>query len=158
MTILLSGTLLVVLDQAEHDLALVTGELSVRDIGRRVAQPLDDHLAGRRGGDPAEVLRGVVPLADQLAVGVEFAGEDDDVTGRAVDLHPGVGGGRLVVVPVGRRQSGLDRVDERVEGDVLLALDAAQGSKIELHDRTSAAAVAAGPLNSTCTTARLTSP
>ena len=86
-----------------------------------------------------------------MAGGADRRAEDHNGTGGAIDVDPGVGG-RRGVGPGGGGERGLDRVDERVEGDVLLALDAAKRGEVEFHDVASS-----GALNSTCTTARLTS-
>ena len=118
--------LLVMLDQPEHDLTLVTGELAVGDVGRGVPQPLNDHLACCGGGDASEVHRGVVPLTHQLTIRVDLAGENHDLAVGAIDLHPGVRCGTFAVA-VGGDQRGLNGLEESVEGNVLLTLDTSKG-------------------------------
>ena len=91
---------LALLDDAGDDVALPALEVAQDRLVLEVAQALDDHLAGRRRGDPAEPLRSVVelrtrlatlgPLAllrrEQLAL---LACPDDDVAGLPVQLDPG---------------------------------------------------------------------
>jgi len=55
-----------------------------------VADALQDDLLGGLGRDATEVVRGVVPLADDLALLVELLGDHLDVTGLDVDLDEGV--------------------------------------------------------------------
>src|SRR6185369_9120717 len=76
------------------------------------------------------------------AVRPGLAGEHGHLTGPAVDHHPGVGGPGLVVVIrlvldagvlVGLEQRGLDRLDQGLEGEVVLPLDAAQLGDADFH-------------------------
>ena len=56
------GPALVVLHDAADDVALAAGPLAEGVLVLGVAQPLQDDLLGGHRRDPAEVLRGVVPL------------------------------------------------------------------------------------------------
>ena len=53
-----------------------------------IAQPLHDDLLGGLRGDPAEVVRGVLPLPGDVAVLVELLAVDDDLAGVGVDGDP----------------------------------------------------------------------
>ena len=55
------------LDDARDDVALAALEVAHDRVVLEVAQPLDDDLAGGRGGDAAEAGRGVVELGTVLA-------------------------------------------------------------------------------------------
>ncbi len=78
------------LDDPGDDVALLAGELAELLLVLGVAQPLQDHLARGGRGDPAEAGRGVVPLADRLALVVELLRVHDDVAALAVQRDPGV--------------------------------------------------------------------
>jgi hypothetical protein len=148
------------------DLALLGGELAVGAVVLGVAQAGQDHLAGRGGGDAAEALGGVVPLAHRLAVGAALLGHHADQAGLAVDVDARV---RLVAVGVlvGGEQGGLDGAQHGVEGDVLVALDGAQGGDVDVHRASSVSlagvppssttSASGGGRNSTCTAACATS-
>ena len=122
----------VALDHAGDDVAFAGRELAVGLLVLRVAQPLQHHLTCRRRGDAAETLRGVVPLADDVAVFVGFARDDLDLTGLAVDLDAGVG---LVPlgVPVGGEQGGLDGLEQLADGHSSVDLDRVQRSHVDVH-------------------------
>ena len=120
------------LHHAGDDVALAPGVLAEGLVVLGVAQPLQDHLPRRHRRDPAEVGRGVVVLLLDLTVGADVLGPDDDVAALAVDGDPGVRH-RVRRVPVGGEQRRLERVDERLEGDLLLPLDAAQGGEVDRH-------------------------
>jgi hypothetical protein len=142
------------LDDPGDDVALLAGELAVADVVLGVAQPLQHDLlrGGRR--DPAEPLGGVVELPDPVALVVDLCSHHGDVAALAVEDHPCVlgGPGRLLV----RREEGLlDRLDEDVEGDLLLALEAAQDVQINVHGHDSRSEDLR--LNSTWTSALATS-
>ena len=100
----------VALHDAGDDLALLGGELAVGPLVLGVAQPLQDDLARGGGGDPAEALRGVVPLGLDAAVRGQLLGDHPHRAGLAVDVDPGV---RLVAVGVlvGGEQRRLDGLD-----------------------------------------------
>src|SRR3712207_8915648 len=78
------------LHDAADDVALLAGVLAEGLLVLGVAQPLHDDLLGGAGGDPAEVGRGVVPLADDLAVRAQLLGEHGHLTALAVDVDPHV--------------------------------------------------------------------
>jgi hypothetical protein len=120
------------LDDPGDDVALLAGELAVPDLVLGVAQPLQDDLLGRGGRDPAEVGRGVVVLADQRAVLGELPRVHGDVPGLAVQLGASVLLGALGPV-VGHQQRLLDRLDDDVQGDVLLPLQRPQHGHVDIH-------------------------
>src|SRR5690606_29733112 len=101
---------------------------------------LHDELAGDRRGEPAEVLGRVVELLGErrtrlVAVGgtlEALARPHRDVPRLAVELDARMGlrTGRLVVR---RQQCDLDRVDDYVEADALLALQHPQGGDVDVH-------------------------
>ena len=62
------------LDHAGDEVALAAGVLAEVHLVLGVAQPLQDDLLGGRRRDPAEVVRGVVPLPHHAAVLVELLG------------------------------------------------------------------------------------
>ncbi len=97
-----------------HQVAALILELVVEAVPLRLADLLDDHLLGRLGGDPAEL--GKVDPGAVLG--------RHDVACLAVDADLDVG--RLLrVVLAGRRVEGrLDAFEERILGDVLVAVDA----------------------------------
>jgi hypothetical protein len=153
----------VALDDAGDDLAFLGGELAEGALVLGVAQALHDDLPGRGGGDAPEALRRVVPLVGDLAVRGHLLGHHAHQTGLAVDVDAGV---RLVAVgvAVGGEQGGLDRLQHGVEGDLLVALDGAQRSDVDVHagssavvSASSATSVSGAGLNSTSTAARSTS-
>ena len=63
----------VLLHHPGDDVAFPRGELAVDPLVLGVAESLQHHLAGGGRRDTSESLRGVVPFADELAVGVGFA-------------------------------------------------------------------------------------
>ena len=75
------------LDDAGDDVALRPRYSPKVCVVLGVAQPLEDDLLGGAGRDPAEVGRGVVVLADDVAVVVELLGQDGDLAGLAVDVR-----------------------------------------------------------------------
>ena len=99
------------------------GVLLVLDVALGLADPLQDDLLRGLRGDAPEVVRGVVPLADDVAVLVELLAVDADLTRVGVDGDEGLLGG--VGQPlvggderVGQRlEQGLDR-DPLVPGDL----------------------------------------
>ena len=60
------------LDDPGDDVALAAGVLLVLDVALGLADALQDDLLGRLRGDAPEVVRRVVPLADDVAVLVEL--------------------------------------------------------------------------------------
>jgi hypothetical protein len=120
------GRLGVGLDDARDDVALVAGVLAVGVVVLGVAQPLDDDLLGGHRGDPSEVRRGVIELLDQFTVLAVLGGPDCDGPALAVNLDPRMRH-RVIGVSVGRQKGRLESFHHRVEGDLFLPLDAAQG-------------------------------
>ena len=115
------------LDDAGDDVALATGVLLVLELALGLADPLGHHLAGRHGGDPAEVVRCDVELgAVGLAVLVDLLREHADVEAVGVDGHPGVlvGPGHALV----RRLEGIgQRAEEGLDRDPLVLRQRRQG-------------------------------
>jgi hypothetical protein len=122
----------VALDDAGDDLAFLGGELAERALVLGVAQALHDDLPGGGGGDAPEAFRRVVPLVGDRAVRGDLLGHHAHETGLAVDVDARV---RLVAVgvAVGGEQGGLDRLQHGVERDLLVALDGAQRSDVDVH-------------------------
>ena len=102
------------LDDAGDDVALAARVLLVLALALGLADALQDHLLGGLRGDAAEVLRRVVPLADDLALLVELLRDHLDVAGLDVDLDQRLFG--RVRQPLVR---GHERVRERLEHDLL---------------------------------------
>ena len=98
------------LDDAGDDVALAAGVLLVLHVALGLANALQHDLLRGLRGDTAEVLGRVVPLADDVAVLVEFLAVHLDLAGVGVDRDDGFFGGG--VEPLVR---GDQRVRERVE-------------------------------------------
>ena len=75
---------------------------------------------------------GVLPLADDLLLVVELLGEHGHVAAVAVDHDPRPLGG-VGLALVGGGEGALERADDRLEGDALLALEEAQLIDRDLH-------------------------
>ena len=120
------------LDGARDDLTFTTGEVTEDTLVVGVAQTLHDDGARRRLSDAAEVLRGVVELADRVAVLVLVHGHDGDASGLLVDLDAGLGDGTGQVV-VRLEQRLFDRVDEGFEANALLVFHHPQSGHIDFH-------------------------
>ena len=73
------------LDDAGDDVPLAAGVLLVLEVPLDLADALEDHLLGRLGRDPTEVVRGVVQLADDIALFVELLAVDADLPGVGID-------------------------------------------------------------------------
>ena len=110
------------LDDPGDELAFLARVLLVLRFPLDVADALQDDLLGRLRGDAPEVVRGVVPFADDLPLLVKLLRDDVDVAGLDVDLderllrgvrHPLVGGDERVG----------ERLEHHLDGDALLALD-----------------------------------
>ena len=114
------------LDDAGDDVALPAGVLLVLEVPLDLADALEDDLLGRLGGDPPEVVGGVVPLADDVAVLVELLSVDPDLPRLGIDgdhrLLGGVGSAL-----VGGHQGVGQRVEQGLDRDALVAGDLAEG-------------------------------
>jgi hypothetical protein len=122
------------LDDAGDDVALAPGVLLVLHVALDLADALEDDLLGRLRGDAAEVVRRVVPLADDLAVLVELLAVDADLTRVGVDGDDRLLG-RVGTALVGRHQGVGQGVEQRLDGDPLVAGDlpsASRNSKLVL--------------------------
>ena len=113
------------LDGAGDDVTLAVEKVAEGDFVLGVAQTLQNLLLGCGGCDPAEPLRGVVPLAHDIAVLVDLLGPYGDVAGGAVELDASLGL-RLFRTLVRQQQSAFERLDHERERDVLLALQRPQ--------------------------------
>ena len=120
------------LDGARDDLTFASGEVTEDALVVGVAQALHDDGAGGRLGDAAEVLRGVVELADRVAVLVLVHSHDGDASGLLVDFDAGLGDGAGQVV-VRLEQRLFDGVDEGFEADALLVFHHPQSGHIDFH-------------------------
>ena len=114
------------LDDAGHDVALAPGVLLVLEVALDLPDALEDDLLGRLGGDPAEVVGGVVPLADDVAVLVELLAVDPDLARVGVDRDDRLLGG-VGTALVGGDQGVGQGVEQRLDGDPLVAGDLAEG-------------------------------
>ena len=113
------------LDDAGDDVTLSTGVLVVLHVALDFTNALHDDLLGRLGGDTAEVLRGVIPFADHIALGVEFLAVDTNLAVFGVDRYHRLFGG--VGQPlVGGDQCIGERVEQRVDADALVTGNLAQ--------------------------------
>ena len=121
------------LDDPGDDVALAAGVLLVLHLALRLADALEDDLLGRLGGDAAEVGRGVVPLADDPAVLVEFLRDHPDLAALGVDLDERLLGG--VGHPlVGRHERVGQSLEQDLEVDPLLPFDDPEGlHQLEVH-------------------------
>src|SRR6476660_3130566 len=128
----LLGQHVVRLDHAGDQVTVPADVLAEVHLVGRLAQPLQDHLLGRHRGDPAEVMRGVVHLADHRAVLVQLLGVHGGRAGGPVDLDPGVRIGAFGV-PVRGQQRGLDRRQDRLERDLTLALKCPEDREVDVH-------------------------
>ncbi len=89
----------ILLDDTGQNVTLGRGEAPVLLFVLMFTQPLEDHLPGGGGGDPAEVGRRVVVLADLFTVLVEIRHHHGDGSELAVehDPSPRLGAVRLQV-------------------------------------------------------------
>src|SRR6185437_5287489 len=126
--------ILALLDHAGHDVALMPGVLAERHLIFDVTQPLQDHLTGGRGRDPAEAGGRIVVLPRGRAIDTGVPRPHRDVAGLPVYFHAGRGARALGLV-VRHQQRVLDRLDDRFERDVLLTLEAAQHAQVNVHRR-----------------------
>ena len=110
------------LDDPGHDVALATGVLLVLAVALGLTDALQDHLARRLGGDAAEVVGSVVPLAGDVALFVQLLAVHADLAGVRVDRHDGLLGG-LREALVGGDEGVGERVEQRVDRDPLLRRD-----------------------------------
>ncbi len=85
-----------------------------------IAQTLHDDLLGGRRGDATEVVRGVLPLVDDVAVLVELLAVHDDLAGVRVDGDPGLLGGARGAL-VGRDERVGEGIENGVRGDALVS-------------------------------------
>ena len=113
------------LDDAGDDIALAPGVLLVLHVALDLADPLEDHLLRRLRGNAAEVVRGVVPLADDLAVFVELLAVHPDLAGVGVDGDHRLLG-RVGATLVGGNERVGQGVEQRVDRNPLVAGDLAQ--------------------------------
>ena len=81
------------LDDPGDDVALAAGVLLVLEVALGLADPLQDDLLGGLGRDAPEVVRGVVPLPDDVAVLVELLAVDPDLARVGVDRDDRLLGG-----------------------------------------------------------------
>src|SRR3989440_3366294 len=148
----LLGPRLVRLYHAGDQVAVATGVLAEVHLVGGLAEALEDHLLGGHRGDPAEVVRGVVVLPDDRAVGVQLLGVDGGGPGAAVDLHACVRCGSFGV-PVRGEQRRLDRGEDRLVRDLPLALQRAEGREVDVHSSSSSSSSGSSSTwpNSTCT-------
>ena len=122
------------LDDTGQDVAFRAGEVPVLLVVLGLPDPLEDHLAGRRRGDPSEISGGVVVETDDVVVIVELGCQDRHPPGLAVDLdlHPAK---RVVGFLIGVQQGVLKSLDEVVHRDFLVTLNGAQGCQVDVHLR-----------------------
>ena len=113
------------LHDAGDDVALAPGVLLVLHVALDLADALEDDLLGRLRRDAAEVVRRVVPLADDLAVLVELLAVDADLARVGVDGDDGLFG-RVGAALVGGHQRVGQGVEQRLDRDPLVAGDLAQ--------------------------------
>src|SRR5690606_26584651 len=116
-----------------------------------IAETLEDHLPGGRGGDPAEVGRGVVVFADDIALLVTLRGQYLHSSGLAIQMHPGAAD-RVIGLVVGVEQRLLQGDDQDLERDLLVPFDGAQHRHVDVHQSSSSSS--ALRLSSTWTWAR----
>ena len=120
------------LDGARDDLPFASREVAEHALVVGVAQALHDDGARGRLGDATEVLRGVIELADGVAVFVLVHGHDGDASGLLVDFDAGLGDGSGQVV-IRLEQGFFDGVNEGFEADALLVFHHPQCGHIDFH-------------------------
>src|SRR2546430_2159151 len=150
-------TLLDPMDDAPEDLPLLARELRVDSLALRVPDLLQDHLLGGLGRDPPELLRWSLllelELVAELGLFVQRLGfgqadldpvvghllddllapVDPEVAALPVDVHAHVVG-RAEGLPRGREQGGLQRLEEDLLVDPLLATDLFDdGDQLPVH-------------------------
>ncbi len=113
------------LDDAGDDVALAARVLLVLHVALDLADPLEDHLLGRLRGDAPEVVGGVVPLPDDLALLVELLAVDPDLPRVGVDGDDGLLG-RVGPPLVRGDQSVGQGVEQCLDRNPLVAGDLAQ--------------------------------
>jgi hypothetical protein len=129
------------LDDARDDVALAAAELAEHGVVGEVAQALVDDLLGRERRDPAEVARGVLGLADDVALLVVLGHVDRDVPGLAIEVRAGALRVRVAVLArvgvleVGHQDRLLDDLHQFIERDLLLALHHAEHAEVDVHRR-----------------------
>ena len=121
------------LHDAGDDVALAAEELAQHVLVLGVAQPLQDGLPSRGRGDPAEALRGVVPLPHQLAVIVELSRAQTTTwpLERSSSTRASALGSLGAVV--GQQHGLLDGAHQHVERDLLLPFDGPEGGQVDVH-------------------------
>ena len=121
------------LDDAGDDVTLAARVLLVLAVALGLADALGDDLAGGLGGDAAEVVGRVVPLARDVALLVQLLAVDADLTRVGVDgddrLLRGLG-----QALVGGDEGVRERVEQRVDRDPLLGCDLLEClEEVEIH-------------------------
>ena len=102
------------------------GVLLVLEVALGLADALEDHLLGGLGGDAPEVLGGVVPLLDDVAVLVELLAVDPDLPRLGIDRDERLFG-RAGTPLVGGDEGVGERVEEGLGRDPLVPRDLAEG-------------------------------
>src|SRR5690606_16998546 len=127
------------LHHARDELALLAGVLAEHGVVARLAQALDDDLAGRRRRDAAEVVGGVGERGHRLRddallhlAGRVLSRPDGHHAGVAVELRAGVTICARSLVVRGHERL-LDRVDEHVDLDVPLLGEAHERLHVDVH-------------------------
>ena len=113
------------LHDAGDDVTLTACVLLVLEVALDLADALEDDLLGCLSSDPSEVVRGVVPLADDIAVFVELLAVDTDLPGIGVDGdHRLLGRVRHALV---RSHQGVgEGIEQRLDRDPLVPRDLAE--------------------------------
>ena len=114
------------LDDTGDDVALPPRVLLVLEVPLHLADPLQDDLLGRLGGDPAEVVGRVVPLAGDVAVLVELLAVDADLPRLGIDGDHGLLG-RVGPALVGGHQGVGQGVEQCLHRDPLVTGDLTEG-------------------------------
>ena len=122
----------ILLDDTGQDVALGRLEAAELLLVFVLTQPLEDHLAGGGGGDPAEVARGVVVLPGHVALIIQFGNHHCDPARPPIQRDPRAGVG-VLGLQVGIEQRFLECLDQVVERDFLVPLDGTQLRKVDFH-------------------------
>jgi hypothetical protein len=159
--------IVLLLDHSADDVSLAAGVLAERQLVLGITQALQDDLFCGARRDPVEVVGGVFKLANRGAVVVHLDRDHRHLASAAIDARP-----RMRVCAfcalIRNQQRRFDRLDQQIEGDVLLALEAAQRGHVDVHrasspsrsgvetsdsssSKSSASSIGDGRLNSTCT-------
>ncbi len=122
-------TLVDLLDDGSDQVAFPSGVDVVYLFPLGVPQPLLDHLLGSLGSDPSEIVGGVFPLPNHVAVLIQLLCIDNDVAAVGIDHNAGLFGGTGTAL-VGGDQCIRQGIEDRFDGHPTFPLEQLES----LHD------------------------